>query len=96
MGAFKTPTLRNVARTAPYMHTGQFATLDDVLAFYRTLPGNARVGHRELVLTLLDPAVSQADLVAFLQTLTGPLPDAQWLHPPQPIPPPDAVTMAAP
>ncbi len=96
MGAFKTPTLRNVARTAPYMHTGQFTTLDDVLAFYRTLPGNARVGHRELVLTLLDPAVSQADLVAFLQTLTGPLPDAQWLHPPQPIPPPDAVTMAAP
>ncbi len=89
MGAFKTPSLRNVAQTAPYMHTGQFATLDDVLAFYRTLPGNARVGHRELVLTLLDPEVSQADLLAFLQTLTGPLPEAQWLHPPQPIPPPD-------
>ncbi len=96
LGAFKTPTLRNVARTAPYMHTGQFATLNDVLTFYRTLPGQARVGHRELVLTLLDADVNQADLLAFLETLTGPLPDGQWLHPPQPIPPPDAVTGVAP
>ena len=86
LGAFKTPTLRNVAKTAPYMHTGQFATLDEVLTFYRTLPNTAQVGHRELVLTLLDPEVKQADLLAFLQTLIGPLPDAEWLHPPQPIP----------
>ena len=96
LGAFKTPTLRNVARTAPYMHNGQFATLNDVLAFYRTLPEAAQVGHRELVLTLLDPAVSQTDLLAFLETLTGPLPDGQWLHPPQPIPPPDAMTGTTP
>lgn len=33
-GAFKTPTLRNVALTAPYMHTGQLATLEDVIDFY--------------------------------------------------------------
>ena len=89
MGAFRTPTLRNVARTAPYMHTGQFATLNDVLAFYRTLPGAAQVGHRELVLTLLDPDVSADDLVAFLETLTGALPDAQWLKPVQAVPPSD-------
>jgi len=33
-GAFKTPTLREIARTAPYMHDGSLATLDDVLEFY--------------------------------------------------------------
>jgi cytochrome c peroxidase len=36
-GAFKTPTLRNAALTAPYMHRGQLATLDDVVAFYSDL-----------------------------------------------------------
>jgi cytochrome c peroxidase len=35
-GWFKTPTLRNVARTAPYMHNGRFATLRDAVAFYAT------------------------------------------------------------
>jgi cytochrome c peroxidase len=35
-GAFKVPTLRNVARTAPYMHNGVFATLEQVVAFYVT------------------------------------------------------------
>jgi cytochrome c peroxidase len=33
-GAYKTPTLRNVTLTAPYMHTGELATLDDVIEFY--------------------------------------------------------------
>ena len=33
-GAFKTPTLREVARTAPYMHDGSLATLEDVVKFY--------------------------------------------------------------
>ena len=82
MGAFKTPTLRNVARTAPYMHDGQFATLAQVVQFYKTLPGQAVIGHRELVLRLLDPAVSTDDLVAFLESLTGPLPEDTWLHAP--------------
>jgi cytochrome c peroxidase len=36
-GQFKTPSLRNVALTAPYMHRGQLASLDDVVAFYSTL-----------------------------------------------------------
>jgi cytochrome c peroxidase len=82
LGAFKTPSLRNVEHTAPYMHGGQFATLEAVVAFYKTLPGKAQVGHRELILHLLDPEVSTEDLVAFLHTLTGPLPDAHWLQPP--------------
>ena len=33
-GAFKTPTLREIARTAPYMHDGSMATLEDVIDFY--------------------------------------------------------------
>lgn len=86
LGAFKTPTLRNVAKTAPYMHDGRFETLDAVLTFYKTLPGTPAVGHRELVLELLNPSVSNADLIAFLQSLTGPLPDARWLHPPSDAP----------
>jgi cytochrome c peroxidase len=34
LGAFKTPTLRSVSSTAPYFHTGKFATLPDVIDFY--------------------------------------------------------------
>jgi cytochrome c peroxidase len=33
-GAFKTPTLREIARTAPYMHDGSFSTIEDVIDFY--------------------------------------------------------------
>jgi cytochrome c peroxidase len=46
-GAFKPPSLRDVARRAPYMHAGQFATLREVLEHYRRAPA-ARVGHSEL------------------------------------------------
>ncbi|MCB9759294.1 MAG: cytochrome-c peroxidase [Alphaproteobacteria bacterium] len=73
--AFKTPTLRNVAETAPYMHDGRFAALTDVLAFYQVLPGKPAFGHRELTLEPL--RLSQADLdalEAFLGALTGPPP----------------------
>ncbi len=41
-GAFKTPTLRNVAERAPYMHAGQFSTLHEVLHFYRDMPADKR------------------------------------------------------
>jgi cytochrome c peroxidase len=73
-GGFKTPTLRNIAKTGPYMHTGHLATLDDALAFYFTLEGRA-------VLTANGGDVADmndddiADLKAFLLTLDGdPLP----------------------
>ncbi len=67
IGAFKTPTLRNVADRPPYMHAGQFATLEEVLDFYRTVANNPELGHRDLT----DKELHQ--LAAFLRTLSGPL-----------------------
>jgi cytochrome c peroxidase len=73
-GAFKTPTLRNVARTAPYLHDGRFATLRQVVQFYADGKAASRgklVGEREGTLNLI-PHFTPAevtDLVAFLKTL---------------------------
>lgn len=68
--AFKTPTLRNITRTAPYMHDGSMATLDAVLIFYSELPGTPLAGHRELTLQPLHLSdADRADLIAFLGTL---------------------------
>lgn len=47
VGAFKTPSLRNVDQTAPYMHDGRFARLDDVLDHYDQLASKPAMGHRE-------------------------------------------------
>jgi cytochrome c peroxidase len=66
IGAFKTPTLRNIAERAPYMHDGQFATLREVLEFYRRAKSH-ELGHG----ALSDEELSQ--LEAFLRTLTGPV-----------------------
>lgn len=72
LGEFKTPTLRNIALTGPYMHDGRFATLRDVLEFYSTLPDTPAVGHREESLQPLNLTESEfEDLEAFLQALTG-------------------------
>jgi cytochrome c peroxidase len=71
-GAFKTPTLRDVARTAPYMHDGSLVTLDEVLDFYAAggRPNPSLTRH-------LRPVSLSADdrraLIAFLQALTGEL-----------------------
>jgi cytochrome c peroxidase len=65
-GAFKTPTLRNVAERAPYMHAGQFATLREVLQFYREAKSH-ELGHSELS----DKELGQIE--AFLRTLSGPV-----------------------
>ena len=72
---FATPSLRNVARTAPYMHDGRFATIEEVVAHYSTGvhrsptldPNLAK--HPEGGLQL--SAADQRALVAFLKTLTG-------------------------
>lgn len=71
-GQVRTPSLRNVARTAPYMHAGQFATLADVLAFYSTRTGARPPGHHgESILAPLHFTPTElADLHAFLETLT--------------------------
>jgi cytochrome c peroxidase len=72
-GQFKTPTLRNVALTAPYMHGGHFETLEEVVRFYSELDESpVLVGHRDETLQQLD--LSDEDvhhLVAFLESLTG-------------------------
>ena len=76
-GAFRTPTLRNIARTAPYMHSGQFATLDEVVRFYNDRAGHAVPAEEHLHIDwrmgLTRPVLSDADvsdLVAFLGALT--------------------------
>lgn len=68
-GAFRTPTLRNVAETAPYMHAGQFATLAEVIDHYNG-GGLQMLGHNELSPLGLTEK-ERLQLEAFLRTLTG-------------------------
>ena len=72
-GEYRTPSLRNVALTAPYMHEGQMKSLAEVVRFYSTLEGATQVGHhQEQVLQPLNLSSEEAaDLVAFLESLTG-------------------------
>ncbi len=71
IGKFKTPSLRNIKLTAPYMHDGSFDTLEEVIDYYNT--GSEKNPY-------LDPAIfplnlselEKADLVAFLRALTSP------------------------
>jgi cytochrome c peroxidase len=68
---FKTPSLRNVELTAPYMHQGQLATLDDVLAYYNTLEAAVPTHSPERTLMPLQlPDESLAALREFLRSLT--------------------------
>jgi cytochrome c peroxidase len=76
--AFKTPTLRNVALTAPYMHNGAFSTLEEVLAFYDG-GGGAGAGAPILNQTLATDslrlgATDRLAIIAFLRTLTDTMP----------------------
>ncbi len=66
---FKVPTLRNVALTAPYMHDGSIQTLEAVIAHYNS-GGEAHPNKSVLVHPLGLTAGEQADLVAFLRSLT--------------------------
>lgn len=79
--AFKTPSLRNVSKTAPYMHAGQYATLKDVMKHYAKPPGT-KVGMSDL----LPVELNDQDLVqleAFLLTLDSPIDaDQALLKPP--------------
>jgi cytochrome c peroxidase len=77
-GAFKTPTLRNVAQRDPYMHNGSFQSLEDIIDFYNE-GGGAVAGKSPLLQPLALTVQEKRDLVAFLQALTGevqPLPSA--------------------
>jgi cytochrome c peroxidase len=87
-GAFKTARLRSVALTAPYMHTGGFASLWDVVEFYNEAAGSdGYVGRRSPAIAplyLSDDDI--ADLVAFLTALSGePIADP-WTKCPTTIP----------
>lgn len=81
VGAFKTPSLRNVAETAPYMQSGQLATLRDVVEHYNKpkVPFFDPAQHPNRPhFDILPLALSEAEknqLVAFLETLTSPRPD---------------------
>ena len=83
-GQVKTPGLRNVAKTGPYMHQGQFKTLEQVVEFYSMLQGVLQAGHHERTILLplfLDQKESRA-LVDFLESLTDEQVDERLLRPP--------------
>ena len=68
-GAFKVPSLRNLAMTAPYMHDGRFTDLESVAEFYRRPPDTGQGGEHELLpLDISDAEARQ--LIAFLWTLS--------------------------
>jgi len=81
-GAFRTPRLRCSSKHPSFMHTGQFRTLDEVLAFFgRGGDPYGYLGKNELEdvgLTLRE----RADLIEFLKALDGPGPDAKLLTKP--------------
>ena len=85
--AFRTGTLRNIAKTAPYMHNGVFTTLDQVLEFYNQGGGvgrgfelpNQTLSSDPLQLTSFD----KSQLIAFMQSLTEAVPQQ---IPPQKLP----------
>ncbi len=94
MGRFKAPTLRNIAVTAPYMHDGSIATLDEVLDHYaaggRTVKSgpNAGVGAEnpyksEFLKGFTLTAREKSDLIAFLRSLTDStfLTDTRYANP---------------
>ncbi len=76
-GGFKVPSLRNIARTAPYMHSGTFATLRDAVEFYTLGRGHALPEAEKDRMTvhwhIWEPDLSDDELdrlVDFLATLT--------------------------
>lgn len=79
LGAFKTPTLRNVELTAPYMHDGSLATLEDVVAFYDR-GGNPNPNLDPTLRPLELTEAERAELVAFLRALTGSASSAGRVH----------------
>jgi len=70
-GEFRTPSLRNLALTAPYMHNGRLATLRDVVEHYSTISPDRLHADGEAILRPLQLSVQESrDLVAFLETLS--------------------------
>lgn len=74
-GKFKVPTLRNVALTAPYMHNGSMATLEEVIAHFQT-GGHQHPNKSELVGKFVLSSQEKEDLIHFLHALT----DSSFIH----------------
>jgi cytochrome c peroxidase len=75
IGAFKTPTLREIARTAPYMHDGRFKTLEEVVEFYDR--GGIKNPHQDNTIIPLELTDQEKkDIIVFLRTLNG----EGWQH----------------
>jgi cytochrome c peroxidase len=68
-GRFRAPTLRNIAVTAPYMHDGRFATLEQVIDHYAS-PGPPTPGRSPLIRGFTITSAERQDLVEFLKSLT--------------------------
>lgn len=82
VGAQKTPTLRNITATAPYMHGGQLKTLGEVIKHYNDAPVSM-LNHNEAKPLGLR-MVERRQLEAFLKTLSAPLATAEkWLSAPE-------------
>ena len=75
-GAFKTPTVRNVALSAPYMHDGSLATLEDVVEWYDK-GGHPNPHQSDKIRPLKLTAEEKADLVEFMKACTGPTPTVE-------------------
>jgi cytochrome c peroxidase len=73
-GAFKTPTLRSVVETGPYMHDGVFKTLEEVIDFFDA-GGGSNPNLSPLIKPLGLSSAEKGDLIEFLKALTG-APDA--------------------
>ncbi len=72
-GAFLTPTLRNVALTAPYMHDGSEKTLEAVMDYYAG-HGNSNPYLDPEMAKIHLSAQDKSDLVEFMKALTGTMP----------------------
>ena len=70
LGNFKTPTLRNIELTAPYMHDGSFKTLEEVVEFYGKGGARHSLQHQD-IRSLRLTANEQRDLVEFMKALTS-------------------------
>jgi cytochrome c peroxidase len=78
IGKFRAPTLRNIARTAPYMHDGSLATLEDVINHYAA---GGRMDHPNKTRILRQFRLTGSekhDLIEFLRSLT----DTEMIHDP--------------
>jgi cytochrome c peroxidase len=82
LGAFKTPSLRRVTLTAPYMHDGRFETLDDVIDHYDDMLAKPALGKTDERLQPLQLTVEEREaLTAFLTALAAPVKDLSQVEP---------------